>query len=81
MGVTRVTTETYPRGYASSMGASVPGLAIPDHDKIEMTYSGSNLVGVKYYSVAAESLAKDLRAELKLTYDGSNNLIEVKRVL
>ena len=80
MGKTRVTTETYPRGFASAMGASVPGLAIPDHDKIEMTYAGSNLVGVKYYATAATAIGMDLRAELKLTYDGSNNLIEVERL-
>lgn len=76
-----VITETYPRGQRSAAGASVPGLSIPDHDHIEMTYSGSNLTGVKYFSKTAESVGKDLRAVLELKYDGSNNLVSVTRVL
>jgi len=45
-----------------------------------MTYSGTNLTGVKYYTQAAASVGKSLRAELELKYDGSNNLVSVTKV-
>ena len=80
MARARTVTETYPRGNRSASGAAVPGLSIPDHDHIEMTYSGTNLTNVKYYSQAAASLGKELRAELELKYDGSNNLVSVTKV-
>ena len=80
MAKTRTVTESYPRGQRSASGASVPGLSIPDHDHIEMTYSGTNLTNVKYYSTAGASIGKDLRAELELKYDGSNNLVSVTKV-
>ena len=80
MAKTRTVTESYPRGQRSASGASVPGLSIPDHDHIEMTYSGSNLTGVKYYSMGEEAAGGLLRAELELKYDGGNNLISVSRV-
>ena len=80
MAKTRTVTESYPRGQRSASGASVPGLSIPDHDHIEMTYSGTNLTGVKYYTQAAASVGKSLRAELELKYDGSNNLVSVTKV-
>ena len=74
-----VVTETYPRGNHSAAGEAVPGLSIPDHDHIEMTYTGSNLTGVKYFSMAAEPLGKELRAELVLEYDGGGNLTSVTK--
>ena len=81
MSKRNITTETYPRGNRSASGASVPGLSIPDHDHIEMTYAGTNLVGVKYYSLGPEADGGLLRAELELKYDGGNNLTSVSRVL
>ena len=75
-----VTTETYPRGQRSAAGASVPGLSIPDHDHIEMTYSGGNLTGVQYFSTATGTGEQILRAQLELKYDGGNNLVSVSRV-
>ena len=69
-----VVSESYPRGNRSAAGEAVPGLSIPDHDHIEMTYTGSNLTGVKYFSKAAEPLGKELRAELVLEYDAGGNL-------
>ena len=80
MAKTRTVTESYPRGQRSASGASVPGLSIPDHDHIEMTYSGTNLTGVKYFQTAAEPVGKDLVAELTLEYDAGGNLVKVSRV-
>lgn len=80
MAKARVITETYPRGNRSASGEAVPGLSIPDHDHIEMTYTGGNLTGVKYFTQAGASIGKDLRAELELKYDGGNNLISVTKV-
>lgn len=80
MAKARVITETYPRGNRSSAGAAVPGLSIPDHDLIEMTYTGGNLTGVKYFTQAGASVGKDLRAELELRYDGANNLVSVTKL-
>jgi len=45
-----------------------------------MTYTGTNLTGVKYFSKSAEPLGKSLRAELKLEYDGGNNLVSVTKL-
>ena len=81
MGDTRtVVTDAYPRGFRSAAGAAVPGLSIPEHDAIEMEYSGTNLTGVKYFATAAEPVGKDLVAQLALEYDGGGNLIKVSRV-
>ena len=76
---TGTVTETYPRGEPSAVGASIPGLSIPEHDHIAMTYTGPNLTGVKYFSMGPESEGGVLRAELVLGYDG-NNLVSVTRV-
>ena len=80
MARSRTVTETYPRGQRSAAGASVPGLAIPEHDAIEMEYSGTNLTGVKYFATAAEPVGKDLVAQLALEYDAGGNLVKVSRV-
>ena len=45
-----------------------------------MTYAGTNLVGVKYYSLGEERGGGILRAELELKYDGGNNLTSVTKV-
>jgi len=45
-----------------------------------MTYSGTNLTGVKYFTRVDKGTSKVLRAELVLTYDGSNNLVSVTKV-
>ena len=75
-----VVTESYPRGNRSAAGESVPGLSIPDHDHIEMEYNGTDLVGVKYFSMAAEPIGKELRAQLELKYDASGNLTSVTKL-
>jgi len=81
MGNVRLITETYPRGNRAAAGESVPGLSIPDHDRIEMTYTAGNLTGVKYFATAAKATGQDLRAELVLEYDGGGNLTSVSRVI
>lgn len=52
---------------------TVTGLEIPKHNRINITYSGSNIVGVAY------SMNNVGVATLTLSYDGSNNLISVVR--
>jgi hypothetical protein len=55
-------------------GLSVPGLAIPEHDYITLTYTGANVTGVVYRSGGANGLVV---TTLTLTYDGSSNLITI----
>jgi hypothetical protein len=55
-------------------GLSVPGLAIPEHDHVSMTYTSTNLTGVVYRSGGASGLVV---TTLTLAYDGSNNLITI----
>ena len=44
----------------------IPGLDIPAHDSIAMTYNGSDLIGVEYKSGGTTV------ATLTLTYTGGN---------
>jgi len=55
---------------------TVPGLAIPEHDYIGMTYTGSDLTGVEYRQGGSGGTVV---ATLVLTYDGSGNLLTVTR--
>lgn len=55
-------------------GLSIPGLAIPEHDYVSMTYTGANLTGVVYRSGGASGLVV---TTLTLAYDGSSNLITI----
>ena len=78
MGKTGTDTKTYQRG-GSAERPCIPGLSIPEHDHIAMTYTGPNLTGVKYFSMGPEAEGGILRAELVLGYEG-NNLVSVTRV-
>ena len=51
----------------------ISGLNIPNHNRVSLAYSGSNLVGVAY------SFNNVGVATLTLSYDGNNNLISVVR--
>jgi hypothetical protein len=51
----------------------ISGLNIPNHNRVSLAYSGSNLVGVAY------SFNNVGVATLTLSYDGSNNLISIVR--
>jgi hypothetical protein len=55
---------------------TVTGLSIPEHDYIEMTYTGSNLTGVVYKTGGSGGTTV---ATLALTYDGNDNLTSVTK--
>jgi hypothetical protein len=52
---------------------TVEGLSIPAHDKIELSYTGSNLTEVVYKD------GLDTVATLVLAYDGNDNLTSVTK--
>ena len=54
----------------------VAGLEIPDHDYIDLSYTGSNLTGVVYKTGGSGGATV---ATLTLAYDGSDNLISVTK--
>lgn len=57
----------------SPINPSIDSFAIGDFDDIVLGYTGSNMTSVTYKKSGGTT------AVLTLTYDGSNNLIEVKR--
>jgi hypothetical protein len=52
------------------------GLEIPEHDYIDLSYTGSNLTGVVYKTGGS---AGTTVATLTLAYDGNDNLISVTK--
>jgi hypothetical protein len=54
----------------------VTGLEIPEHDYIDLSYTGSNLTGVVYKTGGS---AGTTVATLTLAYDGNDNLISVTK--
>jgi hypothetical protein len=52
------------------------GLEIPEHDYIDLSYTGSNLIGVVYKTGGS---AGTTVATLTLAYDGNDNLISVTK--
>jgi hypothetical protein len=61
---------TEPYGY------SIPGLAIPEHDFMAMTYIGSNMTGVVYRQGGANGTVV---TTLALTYDGNGNVLTITK--
>jgi hypothetical protein len=57
-------------------GPTIPGLAIPEHNHVSMTYSGGNLTGVVYRQGGSNG---GVVAALTLAYDGSGNLLTVTK--
>lgn len=55
---------------------AIPGLAIPEHNHVSMTYTGSNLTGVVYRQGGASGTVV---AALTLGYDGSGNLTSITK--
>lgn len=53
---------------------TIEGLAIPEHDYIDLSYTGSNLTGVVYKTGGSGGTTV---ATLTLAYDGNNNLTSV----
>lgn len=60
----------------SLFGPTIPGLAIPEHDYVSLTYSGTNLTGVVY---KAGGVSGTTVATLTLAYDGNGNLTSVTK--
>ena len=56
-------------------GLAVPGLAIPEHDYVSLTYSGVNLSGVVYRSGGVNGVVV---TTLTLSYSG-NDLITIAK--
>jgi hypothetical protein len=54
----------------------VTGLEIPEHDYIDLSYTGSNLTDVVYKTGGSGGTTV---ATLTLAYDGSDNLISVTK--
>jgi hypothetical protein len=61
---------------AEPFGLAQRGLAIPEHDRIELSYTGALLTGVDYKSGGA---AGNIVATLTLAYDGNGNLTSVTK--
>jgi hypothetical protein len=57
-------------------GLSIPGLAIPEHDYVAMTYTGTNMTGVVYRQGGASGTVV---TTLALTYDGSGNVLTITK--
>jgi hypothetical protein len=55
---------------------TVEGLSIPEHDYIDLTYTGTNLTGVVYKEGGAGGTTV---ATLTLAYDGNDNLTSVTK--
>ena len=54
----------------------VTGLEIPEHDYIDLSYTGTNLTGVVYKTGGASGTTV---ATLTLAYDGNDNLTSVTK--
>jgi hypothetical protein len=55
---------------------TLEGLSIPEHDYIDLSYTGTNLTGVVYKTGGSGGTTV---ATLTLAYDGSDNLISVTK--
>lgn len=53
-------------------------MGIPPHDYVENTYTGNQLITVKYYRGGVQAAGKHV-GQVDLTYDGAGNLITVTR--
>jgi hypothetical protein len=70
MTVTTITPGRY------SADAVTSNLAIPEHDYVSCSYTGSNLTGAVFKFGGASGITV---ATLVLTYDGSSNLLTVTK--
>ena len=68
-------TSSSPVTVSGTVNA-LQGLSIPEHDYIDMTYSGTTLTGVVYKTGGSGGTVV---ATLALAYDGSSNLISVTK--
>ena len=72
----RVTNDSSNPVTVSGTINALQGLSIPEHDYIDMTYSGTTLTGVVYKTGGSGGTVV---ATLALVYDGSNNLTSVTK--
>lgn len=56
---------------------AIPGLAIPEHDYVSLTYTGINPTTVVYKQGGAAGVTV---ATLTMTYDGNNNVTSITKV-
>jgi hypothetical protein len=75
-GPVTVSNEVEVKNDSGSPIPVVTGLEIPEHDYIDLSYTGSNLTGVVYKTGGA---AGTTVATLTLAYDGNDNLISVTK--
>jgi hypothetical protein len=68
------TTTIKPGRYSAD--AVTSNLAIPEHDYVSCSYTGTNLTGAVFKSGGASGITV---ATLVLTYDGSGNLLTVTK--
>jgi hypothetical protein len=61
---------------AQPFGLSIPGLAIPEHNYVSLTYTSSQITGVVYRAGGASG---NVVASLSLTYDGNGNLLTITK--
>jgi hypothetical protein len=55
---------------------AIPGLAIPEHDYVSLTYTGSNPTTVVYKQGGSTGV---IVATLVMTYDGNNNVTSITK--
>jgi len=55
---------------------AIPGLAIPEHDYVSLTYTGTNPTTVVYKQGGSSGVTV---ATLVMTYDGSNNVTSITK--
>lgn len=78
------TTTTISPGRFSA-DSTVSGLSVPEHDYVELTYTGSNLTGVTYKNGGSWNNTTDVYTggivvgQLKLVYSGSN-LVKIAEI-
>lgn len=60
----------------ATFGPTIPGLAIPEHNFISLSYTGLNPTTIVYRQGGAGG---NIVATLTLTYDGNGNVLTVTR--
>lgn len=60
----------------SLYGPTIPGLSIPEHDFVAMTYSGTNMTTVVYKQGGSSGTTV---VTLALAYDGNGNVTSVTK--
>ena len=72
----KVTNDASDPATVSGTINALQGLSIPEHDYIDMTYSGTTLTGIVYKTGGSGGTVV---ATLALVYDGSNNLTSITK--